>query len=188
MSTRRTRRTHEKYRLFALSCLCISALAACGLQIGNGPYVGPQNVGPHSRSAQSEDQSRGAPAAYASPQDSTGVIELARRQIGIPYRRGGAAPKQGFDCSGLIFWVYRQNGVSVPRVAKAQSGYGDPVHQSLLRPGDIVAFRINGGYHTGIYSGNGYFIHSPSRGGKVREESMDSGYWQRHYVGARRVL
>jgi cell wall-associated NlpC family hydrolase len=116
------------------------------------------------------------------------VVSIARSQAGVPYRYGGVSPKTGFDCSGLILWAYRQRGVAVPRLAKAQAAFGTPVDIRSLHPGDIVAFRIKGGYHTGIYSGNGNFIHSPSTGSRVREESLHTAYWRSSFIGARRVL
>jgi cell wall-associated NlpC family hydrolase len=194
--TKRGARCRNRRRLYALfSGLCFLFLAACGVQIGNSPYIGEHNVGPQSQQyKQQQVQQTGkqyrelVEGGYESTRGSTSVIELARRQIGVPYRFGGSEPKKGFDCSGLIFWVYKQNGVSLPRVAQAQSGHGEPVHKSMLKAGDIVAFRIKGVYHTGIYSGNGYFIHSPKRGDHVREESMETNYWQRHFIGGRRVI
>lgn len=188
---RRARRNARlKVRLgVSTLCLCLLAgalaglLAACGVQVGSGntPYISENNVGPQSPRYQMLVQ------GHESPREAMSIIETARQQIGVRYRLGGASPERGFDCSGLIFWVYKQNGLSVPRVARAQSNFGSPVDKNLLAPGDIVAFRVGGAYHTGIYSGNGYFIHSPKQGDRVREESLDTAYWQRHFIGARRV-
>ena len=118
------------------------------------------------------------------------VLATAKTQIGRPYKYGGATPKTGFDCSGLILWSYKQHGVNVPRVAKDQAKYGRAVKQSQLLPGDIVVFQISkrAGIHTGLYSGNGKFLHSPSSGKRVREDSIHADYWKRRYVTARRVL
>ncbi len=116
------------------------------------------------------------------------VVSTARTQTGVRYRNGGTTPNNGFDCSGLILWVYRQHGISVPRLAKAQASFGESVSFGSLQAGDIVAFRINGAYHTGIYCGNGNFIHSPSSGNHVREESINVNYWRKNFVGGRRVL
>lgn len=118
------------------------------------------------------------------------VAATAKAQIGRPYKYGGSTPSMGFDCSGLILWSYKQHGVSVPRQARDQARYGKVVKQSQLQPGDIVVFRISSrsGYHTGIYSDKGMFVHSPSSGKKVREDNMTDEYWKRRYVSARRVI
>lgn len=195
MSLRRNRRRNRRRLFLLLAAFLLLLLAACGVQIGNTPYITEDNVGPQSKQYKERAQSKERPqykqltvGSYELARESGGIIELARRQIGVPYRLGGSEPGKGFDCSGLIFWVYKQNGVSLPRMAKAQSGYGDPVNKSMLRAGDIVAFRIGSTYHTGIYTGNGYFIHSPKKGDRVREESMETYYWRRHFIGARRVM
>ena len=118
------------------------------------------------------------------------VVSTARSQLGVPYKYGGVSPKTGFDCSGLIYWSYGQYGFSVPRQASGQASAGKAVQKSQLQQGDIVVFRISGrnGLHTGLYSGNGRFIHSPSSGKKIREDSINDDYWKRRYVSARRVL
>lgn len=177
-----------------LALLGLLALTACAKPhvSGYGPR-GPYRAAPERRV---EARAQAAPQAPAqrryAPKDAhdqaLAILRTARGQIGVRYRYGGASPGEGFDCSGLIYWAYRQHGVAVPRMARVQSGYGGAVRQAQLRPGDIVAFRIGRAYHTGIYSGDGRFIHSPSKGQKVREESMRTRYWQRHYIGARRVL
>ncbi|MDR2503980.1 MAG: C40 family peptidase [Deltaproteobacteria bacterium] len=189
-------------------------LGACGLQVGSGVYIGEHNAAPRapyrfdrnaaasaltSRSFSSgtslpagnkADQAVAWPSGSKAPVQGggTSVVRVARSQTGVPYRSGGTTPQRGFDCSGLIYWVYQQHGVSVPRVAKSQALFGDRVNAGALRPGDIVAFRVNGDYHTGIYSGNGKFIHSPKPGSKVREESINTNYWSDRFVGGRRVL
>lgn len=179
---RRARRGARLKMRLAAAFVCLCALVACGVQVGTGPYVTENNVGPQSQRYQALMQ--GPESSY----EALGVLETARRQIGVRYRHGGDSPDKGFDCSGLIFWVYKQNGLSVPRMARAQSGFGSPVDKNFLAPGDIVAFRIGGAYHTGIYSGNGYFIHSPKQGDSVREESLETDYWRTRFIGARRVL
>lgn len=120
------------------------------------------------------------------------IVSSARAQIGRPYKWGGASPDAGFDCSGLVWWVYQRHGISVPRVSWQQLDAGHPVHKSRMQAGDIVFFKIPGqgkSLHTGIYSGNGhFFIHSPKSGHVVREESMEKAYWRKYFIGARRVL
>ncbi|WP_320174342.1 C40 family peptidase [Maridesulfovibrio sp.] len=120
------------------------------------------------------------------------VVKVARAQVGKPYKWGGSSPNEGFDCSGLVWWVYQRHGISVPRVSWQQKGAGRAVHKSEIQAGDIVLFKIPGqakSLHTGIYSGNGYsFIHSPKSGHTVREESMEKNYWRKYFIGARRVI
>lgn len=119
------------------------------------------------------------------------VVAAARKNLGIPYRFGGARPETGFDCSGLVCWSYEQVGVKVPRRASEQVAFGTPVKsRAELQPGDIVAFkgtRSRTGWHSGIYTGNGKFIHSPNKGKSVMESSLDEGYFAKRYYGACRI-
>ena len=117
------------------------------------------------------------------------VVKTARSAIGTPYVRGGRNPG-GFDCSGLIWWAYRQNGLKVPRVTVDQARAGYAVPKSSPRPGDIMVFRTSSGprgLHTGIYAGNNTFIHSPSRGKTVRRENMQP-YWGNRLIAVRRIV
>lgn len=118
------------------------------------------------------------------------VIEAARSNIGVPYKFGGNSPQTGFDCSGLVCWSYEQVGISLPRRARDQLMFGIPVEKQRLQPGDIVVFkgtRGRSGWHSGIYTGDGMFIHSPSSGKAVTETSLDDAYYARRYAGASRV-
>lgn len=119
------------------------------------------------------------------------VAEIALQNIGIRYKSGGASPSSGFDCSGFVYWVFSEHGVSVPRDTVRQSKAGEEVAKSDLLPGDILIFRIANtpnGRHSAIYIGDGRFIHSPSAGSRVRIENLDAAYWKNHYMTARRVL
>ncbi|TIH17076.1 peptidoglycan endopeptidase [Marinifilum sp. JC120] len=132
----------------------------------------------------------GGPVLHSSLKYS--VVKSARTQVGKPYKWGGASPNEGFDCSGLVWWVFQRHGIRVPRVSWQQKNAGRAIRRSDIQAGDIVLFRIPGqgkSLHTGIYSGNGYsFIHSPKSGHTVREESMEKNYWRKYYIGARRVI
>lgn len=113
--------------------------------------------------------------------------------IGYPYRYGGTSPTTGFDCSGLIRYVYREAaGIDLPRTSAELSALKTPKPaESALQPGDLVLFRLRGGRkvnHAGIYVGDGRFVHAPSSGGQVRLDRLDDSYWQHGYTGARRVL
>jgi cell wall-associated NlpC family hydrolase len=110
------------------------------------------------------------------------AVSLARMQLGAPYRWGGATPA-GFDCSGLVMWVYGRLGVSLPHNAAALYGIGRSVPRSALRPGDLLFFSGLG--HVGIYLGKGRMIHAPQSGKNVEIQSL--AVRRGSYVGARRV-
>ena len=112
------------------------------------------------------------------------ATRLALHQRGVAYRWGGATPRTGFDCSGLIFWVYHHLGVGVPRVTYAQWRAGKHIRRWNLRPGDLVFFHRLG--HVGIWLGNGQFVHAP-RTGEVVHISRLEGWFARHYNGAVRL-
>ena len=114
------------------------------------------------------------------------ISRTARSLAGVPYSPGGNSPDTGFDCSGLVSWVYARHGVSLPRTAEEQKNIGRPVRASALQPGDVLVFSIRRGAHTGIYTGGGKFIHSPSRGKAVREENLNHAYWQDRFIEGRR--
>ena len=120
------------------------------------------------------------------------IIQTARSLIGTPYSWGGTDPSTGFDCSGYVRYVFAQNGYALPRSTVEQTMVGQPISRRGLAPGDIVIFRLPGGgqrgLHTGIYLGEGTFIHSPRRGESVKVENINSDHWVRWYVGARRIL
>lgn len=116
------------------------------------------------------------------------VLQRAHKALGTPYVFGGTKPG-GFDCSGLVQWAYKGAGIKLPRTAAEQSRSGYRIRNKAdMRAGDIVAFRRKrGGYHTGIYLGDGKFIHAPRTNTRVRIESMETGYFARNFIGARRV-
>ena len=107
---------------------------------------------------------------------------LARRYIGIPYAWGGASPG-GFDCSGLVMYVYSKLGVNLPHHAASQYSYGRKVSRWALKPGDLVFFSGLG--HVGLFIGKGRFIDAPQSGGVVRVAFLASR--SSSFVGARRV-
>ena len=121
------------------------------------------------------------------------VLFRALGLVGTPYRWGGNTPDSGFDCSGLIKYVYNDAaGISLPRttremiVMRAQS-----IGQDKLQTGDLLFFATNGGSqvsHAGIYVGEGRFVHAPATGGTVKLDSLNKAYWQRAYLNAKRVL
>ena len=112
------------------------------------------------------------------------AASVAARYLGVPYRWGGATPA-GFDCSGLVVWVYAQLGIELPHFTGALYGIGVPVPRDQLQAGDLVFFDALD--HVGIYIGAGQFIHAPHTGDVVRVSTMSSGPYASSYVGARRV-
>jgi cell wall-associated NlpC family hydrolase len=119
----------------------------------------------------------------APPPTHSSVVSIAMQYLGTPYVWGGASPS-GFDCSGLVMYVFGQVGVSLPHSSYAQYGMGSPVSRDQLQPGDLVFF--DGLGHVGIYVGGGSFIHAPHTGDVVRISSL-SGWYASTYVGARRI-
>jgi cell wall-associated NlpC family hydrolase len=118
----------------------------------------------------------------------TQVATQALSYLGQPYVWGGENPQTGFDCSGLVRYLYAQHGVSLPRVADAQARVGTSIPPSGLQAGDAVFFVDSSGYigHEGLYLGNGQFVHAPHTGDVVKISSLlEPGYAGR-YAGARR--
>jgi cell wall-associated NlpC family hydrolase len=125
------------------------------------------------------------------PAEAQGVVRTARQLAGQPYRYGGDSPATGFDCSGLAWWAFRQQGLEIPRTAAEQYESGRCVAKADLAPGDLVFFKLGKrakGLHVGIVTGRGSFIHSPREGGRVREDDLLLPYWQARFVGARRYI
>lgn len=116
------------------------------------------------------------------------VAFMALALVGSPYAAGGASPETGFDCSGLVAYVYnRALRLSLPRDTFNLARAGQPVTE--LEPGDLLFYNTQGrAYsHVGIYLGESRFVHAPSTGGSVRIEDMRLAYWTRRFDGARRV-
>ena len=110
--------------------------------------------------------------------------------VGVPYRYGGNTPAGGFDCSGLIAYVFNKSfGIQLPRTIQQMSNAGRGIGQQAPAPGDLVFFNTTGERysHAGIYVGKGRFVHAPSAGGTVRLDRIDAPYWASRYTEARRV-
>ena len=119
------------------------------------------------------------------------IVRTAKNFLGLPYRWGGTSAKDGFDCSGLTMTAYRLNGYQLPRTSRAQFAAGTPIATDALQPADLVFFRTSARHrvsHVGLYIGDGRFIHAPSRGKRIRIDSIDGGYYHRRLVGARHFL
>ncbi len=133
-----------------------------------------------------------APAAASpDPEALDSPMFHALLALGANYRRGGSSPETGFDCSGLVSYVFeRAWGILLPRNARAQASVGRPIRRRQdLEPGDLVFYNTrNRPYsHVGIYVGDGRFVHAPRPGKHVRAERMDDPYWRARFNGARRL-
>ena len=130
--------------------------------------------------------------AQASPSTSSRIKTVLQRAfalLGTPYRWGGTSPERGFDCSGLVGYVFRSIGIDLPRVSRAMAHEGTAItDRNALNEGDLVFFGKRGKVdHVGIYIGEGKFLHAPRTGRDVTVSSMDSGYWSQKYLQARRL-
>ena len=119
----------------------------------------------------------------------TRIAETAKSLVGTAYRFGGQDPN-GFDCSGLAYYVYGRFGYELPRLAKDQVKAGRWVSKGGLEPGDLVFFKgtFYKGYHVGIFLGDGRFVHAPRTGKRVEVRRLDQGYYRNKYYTARRII
>lgn len=120
---------------------------------------------------------------------SAGVVTAAKHLLGSRVVWGGASPSQGFDCSGLVQYVFRQAGISLPRTADLQFVVGRSIPRTALAPGDLVYFTTYapGASHVGIYIGRDKFIHTSFSQGVVAIGDMNDAYFAFRYYGAKRV-
>lgn len=137
------------------------------------------------------------PAAQMAPREVPSRLTLEQAHdvtiyaislVGTPYRHGGNTPEAGFDCSGLIGYVYKTRaGVSMPRTVARLQDSGQAVPPEGVRSGDLVLFSPRGeATHAGIYVGDNRFVHAPSTGGEVRLDHLTSKYWSAQRVSFRR--
>ena len=130
-----------------------------------------------------------APFSDSSKGSDTGtrVAAISEKMIGSPYSYGGDSP-EGFDCSGLVRYVYRQAGIAVPHSSRMLYQQSIKVPINKLQPGDLLFFKID--YktisHVGIFTEGLSFIHAPSNGKKVKISRLDSTYWAERLAGAGR--
>ena len=119
------------------------------------------------------------------------MLKRALALLGTPYRWGGTSPEGGFDCSGLVGYVFRQTlGIDLPRVSRDMATVGELIHdRSALVEGDLVFFSRRGKHvdHVGIYIGDGQFVHAPRTGKDVEVANLAAGYWSQKFFQARRV-
>lgn len=138
-------------------------------------------------STTSPSATRTVPSRLSTEQSSDIAIH-ALGLVGTPYRYGGNTPDSGFDCSGLIGYVYQNRaGQAPPRTVAKLDGWGQPIERSSLRTGDLVVFgKGQSRTHAGIYVGEGRFVHAPSSGGTVRLDWLDTPHWMGQQPAFRR--
>jgi cell wall-associated NlpC family hydrolase len=191
-------------RKFRSGIVVLAALAAAGCaSSGAVPKPFPGAPTPPARHAPDEpriaapspagvpEAAPGGAVIVPAPLDATpGALALASALDlrGVPYRNGGSDPS-GFDCSGLVQWVFARNGRALPREVREQFLVGREIDSDEVRPGDLLFFDTgsNGASHVGIALDHETFVHAPRTNGVVRVERYTSNYWARRYLGARRV-
>ncbi|MBO5034366.1 MAG: C40 family peptidase [Oscillospiraceae bacterium] len=141
--------------------------------------------------AESDQSPAGSGTVAASTEVVTGdgILEEAKKYLGVRYVNGGASPS-GFDCSGFVYYVLRQCGHAPSRILSEMVKRGTEVEKDALEVGDVVFFANTYGRgisHVGIFSGGGQFIHAPNSRSTVSYSDLTSGYWSDHYYTARRM-
>lgn len=162
-------------------------LGGCGIAPAVREPAAPAPAAP------ADDASMARTAPVPRPETPTADPEMlfvALAAAGVDYRPGGRSHQAGFDCSGLVAFVFREAyGLALPHSTQAQSGLGEPIDASALQAGDLVFFNTQRKpySHVGIYMGEGRFIHAPRKGSVVRTENMRAPYWVKRFDGARRI-
>lgn len=157
--------------------VALAVLTACA----RSPVVGPPSTAPGAPPVEHV----GDPAPVLPDR----LAALALALVGSPYRAGGADPS-GFDCSGLVQYVFARHGLRLPRSVIEQSLIGTSVPRGSIVAGDLLFFATSGRgpSHVGIATGPGAFVHAPSSTGEVRIEQLRAPYWEQRFVGARRIV
>ena len=163
-------------------------LAACAGTVDRTPvaaYVPPPVAEP--------EVDFSAEESYVLPDLADSILERGFELVGTPYRYGGSSTKTGFDCSGFVGYLFREEaGISLPRSTREMIKLDAPlVARDDLEPGDLIFFNTRGRgrvSHAGIYIGDNQFIHAASRNRGVRVDSLADRYWRSSYIEAKRVL
>jgi len=127
------------------------------------------------------------------------IVETALDQVGEDYEYGGANPRDGFDCSGLVHYSYAENGIKLPRSSREQRKAGRHVNFSEARPADLLFYNFSDvkpkpgekpplSLHVALYIGDGKAVHAPVRNGEVEVITVTGKYWRQRYLGARRIV
>jgi cell wall-associated NlpC family hydrolase len=184
-------------RTLALTVILVVMTAACASRGAvprpfPGAAIPPADTTPTDRAEAPVGESEGVPVPPTAPLDAMtlpAVIQTALDFLGVPYRLGGSDPS-GFDCSGLMQWVFARHGTTLPREVRDQYRVGREIDLDDVKPGDLIFFETvsRGASHVGMVLGKGRFIHAPSSRGVVRVEPYTANYWIRRFVGVRRVM
>lgn len=204
-------RNHKGFRLLFATLLAIASLPVLAMNpVGSKPeqapimaanLASPAVILPVSTAIATPDNASAASLLVAAPKTTESAptistvsrartaIQNAFSLLGTPYRWGGNSPDGGFDCSGLVGYVFRTIGIDLPRVSRAMADQGTKVDsRDALAEGDLVFFGRRGHVdHVGIYIGNGQFLHAPRTGRDVTVSSLTTGYWAQKYLEARRL-
>ena len=176
----------------------LESTSRSGSTLKNAVATSTQETTEQEETPKTEEQpAETTPAEVAEPAPATSkttgaeVVEYAKKYLGYKYVSGGASPEAGFDCSGFTTYVYKHFGISLARTSSAQNKNGIAVEKSDLQPGDLVIFNNDANTsigHVGIYIGEGNFIHASNPSDGVKITTLTTGYYQKRYVGARRVI
>lgn len=182
--------------LVLVLCLALAA-GACATRGGTPrprPFPGATlppgqtDTGPVPEQAAGPGEDAEAGSHAVAPGDPPDVVRTALELLGVPYRFGGSDPS-GFDCSGLVQYVFAQVGVRLPRSARDQHAAGEEIDLEDAEPGDLLFYEIgNKVDHVAIYLGDGEALHAPARGRSVIVASIELPYWKERFVDAVRVL
>lgn len=173
-----------------MKLLASAPVAALALLV-TGCASAPSSAGrpePFPRHGSVRVATRPAPVAPAIAASDLMATALAQR--GVPYRLGGADPQGGFDCSGLMQFVFNRYAVSLPRTVAEQFHVGTPIDRNDIQPGDLVFFSTTapGATHVGLVLDDVRFLHAPGTGAVVRVERFDTPYWSPRLLGIRRLI
>jgi len=127
-------------------------------------------------------------ASFKTHEDSQRSIiaRFATNMLDRNYVYSGTAPSEGFDCSGLVYYAYKEAGIIIPRTTDTQYKKARKIELKYAKEGDLLFFSTSGtgATHVGIYLGDGKFIHAPSQGKKVRKADVETKYWKNNLYGA----
>ena len=174
----------ERLTRAAAAIILLALVAACA----GSPAADIPAAGGRPRAA--DPGAAAEPGARRDDADLRGtIVDIATDMIGVRYRYGGTSPKEGFDCSGLVFYAYSGAGLSVPRNSVELFKAAEKIPLDAARKGDLVFFQDQRNLsHVGIYLGAGRFVHAPSSGSTVRVSTLDSTYYRQHLVGVGRLI
>jgi peptidoglycan DL-endopeptidase CwlO len=164
--------------LLALSAVASLLTIAVPLVAGSGvetAAAAPLHPTPH-------------PKPQPEPEPTVGerAAALAVKEVGVPYRWGGASPGIGFDCSGLVYWAYGELGIAVPHSSYALYDVGRRVARAQMKPGDVLFFSGLG--HVGLYLGKDRMVHAPETGRNVEIVRLARSHYGERLIGARRIV